>query len=229
MAERLNIPNGTVFGRLKVITEDTPHVYPSGKSRRAFKCECDCGDVSTYLVNRLRSGHTRSCGCYVLEKNTTHGMHATRQYKIWTGMKLRCTNPKDTAYYAYGAKGISYCTSWEVFENFWKDMEEGYAENLTLDRIDNSLGYCKDNCRWETNSVQMFNRKVSTDSSSGKAGVTWHGKNSKWVVRINVGRRCIYLGYYADVATAIRIREAAEIKYYGFITETGNPNKEANY
>lgn len=32
-------------------------------SRTAWRCLCDCGRETVVKTNRLRSGHTKSCGC----------------------------------------------------------------------------------------------------------------------------------------------------------------------
>lgn len=78
-------------------------------------------------------------------------------------MRQRCNNEKCEAYKGYGAKGIKVCPEWDSakgFEAFYKwAMENGYQENLTIDRIDNSKGYSPDNCRWITNKEQQRNKR----------------------------------------------------------------------
>ena len=88
---------------------------------------------------------------------TTHGMSRTRQYRIWRGMRERCNSP-DTRH-ARWYTGITYEPDWNTFEGFWQDMKDGYADNLTLDRIDPSKDYCKANCRWLTMKDQSRNRR----------------------------------------------------------------------
>lgn len=91
--------------------------------------------------------------------NISHGMSKTRQYRIWNGIKFRCENVHSKDYARYGGRGITLCKEWQSFENFWNDMKEGYSDNLTIDRIDNSKGYCKQNCRWVTAKAQCNNRR----------------------------------------------------------------------
>jgi hypothetical protein len=86
-----------------------------------------------------------------------HGMAGTRQYKIWAAMRQRCSNPKEESYAVYGGRGIKVCAEWATFIGFWSDMADGYAPNLTIDRIDNDGDYCKDNCRWATKTQQARN------------------------------------------------------------------------
>ena len=83
-----------------------------------------------------------------------------RLYSIWAGMKSRCNGTSDDYTNSiYNEKGIGYCDEWESFENFkvWA-LANGYGDKLTLDRIDNNLGYVPSNCRWATMSQQNRNR-----------------------------------------------------------------------
>jgi hypothetical protein len=77
-----------------------------------------------------------------------HGMSGSKVYQVYQSMKNRCNNPNNEEYSRYGGRGIKYSLNWETFEGFWKDMEEGYAEGLSIDRINNDVGYSKDNCQW---------------------------------------------------------------------------------
>lgn len=89
--------------------------------------------------------------------NSTHGMSYTRLYAIWHGMKSRCDNPKKRDVITYN--GIKYDESWKKFENFRKDMGSSYRENLQIDRVNSSLGYFKENCRWVTAKENQNNKK----------------------------------------------------------------------
>ena len=86
-----------------------------------------------------------------------HGMWASRTHKTWTHMKQRCTNPKSTSYPYYGGVGIGFDPSWGEFQNFIEDMGIR-PDGMTLDRIDNTKNYSKDNCRWQTPKQQANNR-----------------------------------------------------------------------
>lgn len=129
-----------------------------------WECTCDCGNVVTRKSQYLRSRHRqhpRSCGCH--HGNDTHKMTNTPLFRVWSGMKRRCKNPGDKDYKNYGARGISVCEEWsKSFKAFWADMHDGYSQGLTLDRVDNSRGYSKDNCRWATAMQQSNNRRSNT-------------------------------------------------------------------
>jgi hypothetical protein len=92
-------------------------------------------------------------------------MTGTVEYILWQNMKARCYNPKAPEYKNYGGRGICVCERWKhSFENFLGDVGKRPSPELSLDRIDNSLGYYKENCRWATPSEQAFNRRLSQNA-----------------------------------------------------------------
>lgn len=84
----------------------------------------------------------------------------TKEYKCWCVIKQRCLNPNCSRYDSYGGKGITICKEWEnSFQCFIKDMGYPPNKNYSIDRIDNTKGYCKENCRWATWEEQYKNRE----------------------------------------------------------------------
>ena len=99
-----------------------------------------------------------------------HGGKGTLTYKRWRSMRARCMNKKSPAYEKYRLNGITVCARWaDSFPNFLADMGECPNESMTLDRINNNLGYTPENCRWATRSEQGNNK-------SNNRQITFNGK-----------------------------------------------------
>jgi len=159
---------GAVFNRLTVISRSEDKVFANGGRKIRVVAECSCGVIKTYYLSALKTGNTKSCGCYNLERISSHGMYGTRQYQIWADMKNRCN---DKSHEGYGEKGVTYQESWGDFQSFWSDMEEGYSEELTIERIDPSGNYTKENCKWATKKEQTRNRGKYSNNKTGTTGV----------------------------------------------------------
>lgn len=81
------------------------------------------------------------------------------EYRAWTAMKQRCYNPNFEHYALYGGRGITVCDEWlNSYEKFIEDMGYRSTSSHSLDRIDNNLGYFKENCRWATKKEQSNNK-----------------------------------------------------------------------
>lgn len=157
------------YGRLTVLYEVPKEKRPPGETHRMFVCMCDCGKVTNPItLTNLKSGHTRSCGCYLAEQirkaNTKHGDGHSRLNAVWTNMKQRCYNSDMRDYPLYGGRGIKVCDEWrDDFSSFrsWA-LENGYNPDAkrgetTLDRIDVNGDYEPANCRIVTQKQQCNN------------------------------------------------------------------------
>lgn len=90
-----------------------------------------------------------------------------RSRNIYYCLKQRCLNPKNKNYNLYGGRGIKISEDWlKGYDYFWKDMERGYSDKLTIDRIDTNGDYCKENCRWIPAEYQQKNRRPFSEWNS---------------------------------------------------------------
>ena len=154
---------GNVYGRLTVTDELRDRI----RGARAFKCRCECGNDHVVTGGDLRTGKVNSCGCYkreyITNKNTIHGLRDSRLYKIFHGMKQRCYNENNPSYHNYGGRGIRISEEWLIsFELFYNwSIDNGYSEELSIDRIDVNGNYEPSNCKWSTTQEQSENKTTT--------------------------------------------------------------------
>ena len=188
-----------------ILIEDLGMMYPTESSKRKrrygiFKCGY-CGNVFKTGIRDVKSGETKSCGCYnikrIRESNTKHGLGCTRLYSIWKNMKDRTFNPKCNYYLDYGGRGITICEEWLDVQNFYTwAMANGYSDALSIDRIDNDGNYCPENCRWSTKSIQARNTRIPKNNTSGYRGVSFRKDINKYSAYISIKPKRIHLGYF---------------------------------
>lgn len=156
---------GEKYNRLFVIS-----YFGKDKGRKSmWLYKCDCGKECIVDGYKIRTGKTKSCGCLSSElakgRLTTHGMSSSRIYSIHNAMNERCFNSNTIEYHNYGGRGITVCDEWKGrkgFENFAKwAFENGYADNLSIDRIDVNGKYEPSNCRWITHKEQCNNTRFN--------------------------------------------------------------------
>lgn len=200
---------GQRFGHLLVIERRSNNSY--GQTR--WLCRCDCGNETIVYAGNLRHGHTQSCGCLqkrlAKESHTKHKMCGTSTYNTWGKIIQRCNNKKDTGYERYGGRGITVCSRWLNFENFFADMGEK-PEGLTIERIDNNKGYFPKNCYWATYTDQNRNKRIPKNNKTGVVGVRWNKKIRKYYAQIDVNHKRYHLGSFATLEEAAIARQYAK-------------------
>lgn len=174
---------GKKFNRLTIVKE-------LGRSR--VEAMCDCGNIKTYYKGAIVIGHTKSCGCYAIEKismlNKTHGNYTHTLYYVWQGIKRRCSNSRTKDYARYGGRGITICDEWKnSFQAFYDwAILNGWGKGLQVDRINNDGNYEPSNCRFVTNAENcaVGRKGVYRNNTSGVIGVSKLG--SKYIASITI-------------------------------------------
>ena len=125
-------------------------------------CLCDCG--TPVFIRKALLGKQKTCGCergrYKHGLSKKHAADGERMYSVWSNMRQRCSNPNGKSWTNYGGRGIRVCDEWYDYVAFrsWA-LAGGYAEHLTLDRVNNDGDYEPGNCRWATRAEQSRNRR----------------------------------------------------------------------
>jgi hypothetical protein len=200
---KVNDLTGQRFTYLTVINQQGTN----NQNRAMWLCKCDCGNEKLICSHDLKH-KTKSCGCYqkkVTSQNLNKGrgwnkgtgkinpirkeqsykdLKETRLKNIYYHMIRRCYNPKDTRYKDYGGRGITVCQEWlkDLREFYGWAVNNGYSENLTIDRKNNNEEYSPDNCRWVT-------RKIQSNNTRRNVYITFGGKTAtlaKWADTIGI-------------------------------------------
>lgn len=198
---RVKNVQGRCFGRLRVVS----CLGINAKHQVDWLCFCDCGKPVVASTRVLLSGNTKSCGCWrrdaLLVANTTHGQ-AKRSgfsgaYMSWRAMLDRCLNPKGDFWNSYGGRGITFCSEWKIFENFFAAMGPRPA-GKSLDRIDVNGNYEKGNCQWATPRQQANNKRIKKNNKTGVEGVSIvdDGDYHYYRARATVDGKRVALGCY---------------------------------
>lgn len=110
------------------------------------------------------------------------------EWLAWSNMLKRCYNHKDPQYYDYGGRGIIVCDEWrESFWNFLKDMGKKPSPELTLERQDNEIGYCPENCVWASRYAQTRNERRNIN-------ITFNGRTqcvTDWAKELGLSRQSL--------------------------------------
>lgn|SRR5208337_4265 len=190
---RHRVAEGEVYSRLTVHEAVKRPVLTT-----FYRCICECGKGIFVKPSDLRKGLVRSCGCLnkdtqrarMRKMNAKHGnasRHATSpEYRIWTGVKSRCSYEGNTVFKYYGGRGITVCDKWkDSFEAFMRDMGPRPSRKHSIERKDPNGNYEAGNCYWATRDTQMRNKRnnvvftINNETMCLKDWATRYGVNYK--------------------------------------------------
>jgi hypothetical protein len=165
---------GSKYGRLTVLRYVSTRLTPNGSRRYLYDCECSCGVVKQFAISSLRSGRTKSCGCFFYETRRSCMKHGatkdgklTPEWRAWQYMLTRATNPNYINAEHYVGRGIGVCDDWKYggdghgFERFLAHVGPKPSQHHSLDRVDNDKGYEPGNVRWATTPAQARNKSTN--------------------------------------------------------------------
>jgi hypothetical protein len=208
-------------------------VENSTKNRRAtFLCQCVCGNTCEVTGKRLRTGHTKSCGCLWLKHGHCAGPRSNRSanaYNTYRSMLSRCFEPTNKKYADYGGRGITVCTEWlgesgtEKFVSYILANLGKRPKGMTLHRIDNEGNYRPGNVKWADASEQATYRRPKSivlkrqGTTSKFLGVHLDASRNKWVSSLsdkhNKGKKDLYQGRFDKELDAAWHRDLAVVRF----------------
>lgn len=185
-------------------------------------CECDCGNWCLVSVSHLRSGHTRSCGCF--HKQNEYIMSGRYGKMIFDDGRV-CVfdkedfellskhywSPRPDGHIRTSIKGKTVEIARYILESHGENIDGLYVDHRDRDPLNNR----KKNYRVCSFRENRMNHSLFKNNTSGYSGVTYKKSSGKWVARITVNYNRIFLGLYDTKEEAIQARKRAEQKYYG--------------
>ena len=240
MGRKIEVRPGDKYGRLTVIKEVDRYVDSSGRKYRQMLCSCDCGsEPIKVLLNSLRKGHTKSCGCLSIEKAIENGK-ANKKYN-----KYDLSGEYGKGYTQKGEEFIFDLEDYNLIKDYrWSIGTDGYlysynsntGKKISLHRL--IMNPPKDMIVDHINRTPQDNRKsnlricsfaensrnlsISKRNNTGTIGVGWSNQKNKWLARIMINGKAMHLGYFDTKEEAIEARLKAELELYG----TFSPNYE---
>ena len=198
---------GKVSGRLTAIERRGVNA----QKRPLWLCECSCGNQKIVEESKLKSGHTRSCGCLKKEAiskvNVTHRLSKAAEYKIWKGIRTRCFNKEVKSFKNYGGRGITVDERWSSFEAFFSDMGPRPSPEHSIERINNEGNYGPENCRWANVKEQANNRRSSHFITFNGITLTVTQWGEKLGFRNGTLSRRLMLGWPVEKALTTPVRK----------------------
>lgn len=208
---------GQKFGFLTVLDG----AGKDAKGRLLYRCQCDCGNVTTARAGHITYGQTTSCGCRngmrSIKASGGHRVTDLPEYGIWRGMVRRCRVPKAKDYSNYGGRGVKVCERWTSGEGvatgflcFLADMGPRPSPQHTLDRTDNDSNYQPGNVTWKLNIDQQQNRRITRRVVADGENMSLADACRKFGISYNRARKRIERGATIQAAFEATLEKARQ-------------------
>lgn len=229
---------GERYSRLTVVGRAPDYISPSGKHLTCWVCRCDCGETVTVTGVHLKSGHTRSCGCYNHDQAVDRSMNPESP-----GCVKRKSNTfvfEDNEAFCHFNKGGGFSFDADDYDKLkdhcWYDNGHGYAvargeggklmfahrvitdcpDGKVVDHINHdTLNNRKSNLRACSQAENMKNIKPRKSNRSGVPGVWYEAGSNRWRASVHVNKHTFHLGSYRSLEEAREARKRAEKEFYG--------------
>lgn len=152
-----------------------------------------------------------------------HGERNSRLYTIWCRMKQRCFDTKIECYKNYGGRGITICDEWKNNYSAFKEwaINNGYKDDLTIDRIDVNGNYEPNNCKWATRKEQANNTRTNRNITYNNETHTLAEWSDITGIQRDVIKSRIEKGWSLDNVFSKGVRHSSR-RYYTYNGETHN-------
>lgn len=187
-ATRLAMPDKLECGKVRscgcLLRESLARRRAEAEERRRKRAERYAQYLARIEEARAEKARRREEAAREADERRRERAGNMRLYWVWQGMWRRCTNPRHHKYPLYGGRGIAVCDAWRDFHAFlvWA-RSSGYADGLSIDRVDTDGGYSPQNCRWADDWQQQNNRRNNRRLRIGGEVATM----SEWARRMGIG------------------------------------------
>lgn len=224
---------GQKFNRL-TITKKTQKPLNRKYSGTFWLCICDCGNEKILSTGEIKSGNTKSCGCLNIERIINYNKENKKKYNVYdlTGeYGIGYTSKNEEFYFDLEDYDKIKDYSWHLDNKGYVINSKNEKQKICFHRlvmncednliVDHKNGHKsrnnnrKNNLRICSHKENAWNRKIVSNNKSGQNGVCFSKKEAKWKSSITVNKKKISLGSFNNLEDAIKIRQKAEIEYYG--------------
>lgn len=206
---------GRRYGRLTVCRE----IKQAEKSRRHYwLCRCDCGKEKTVEESHLKTGHTKSCGCYRKELPSSLRIDLTgRQFG-----RLKVLEEADNSNRT-GEYWKCVCSCGRLIEASKESLCAGKTKSCGCLQAETRKKNMKKAIHFVGGTCleRIANQKNTANNTSGYRGV-YQRENSRWRAAIGFQGKVYNLGTFVNLEDAVAARKKAEEELYEpFLREHG--------